>query len=127
MTSYLHACHAGNHADVLKHVVLMLVLDRLVRQDPPSLFLDTHAGAGRYDLPAERCIARDASRGGMTGSGMIVINPPWPLAEARRMLLPCLQHVLAGPDGGFRLLPLAAEAHAGGAHPFDRSTPEKTT
>jgi 23S rRNA (adenine2030-N6)-methyltransferase len=280
MLSYLHAFHAGNHADVLKHAVLTVVLDYLVRKDRSVLFVDTHAGAGRYDLRAERsaqrheystgigrlwaqpeavpsslqrylaavralnpggtlrhypgspwlagallrprdyvrlyelhpqeyaqlrarfsglrnvrveqadglralravlpppgrrgvvlvdpsyemktdyravvtaltgahrrfatgvyllwypvvsrmrvrrleqdlvasgmrnillaelCIAADAPQGGMTGSGMLVINPPWPLADTLRTLLPYLQHTLAGPGGGFRLLPLVAE------------------
>jgi 23S rRNA (adenine2030-N6)-methyltransferase len=50
MLSYRHAFHAGNHADVLKHAVLVLVLEYLKQKDKPLLFVDTHAGAGRYDL-----------------------------------------------------------------------------
>jgi len=48
--SYRHAFHAGNHADVLKHVVLVRVLEYLARKDKPFLFVDTHAGRGVYDL-----------------------------------------------------------------------------
>jgi len=48
--NYRHAFHAGNHADVLKHLVLLFCLDALKRKDTPFGVLDTHAGSGRYDL-----------------------------------------------------------------------------
>jgi 23S rRNA (adenine2030-N6)-methyltransferase len=48
--NYRHAFHAGNHADVLKHVALLFCLDALKRKNTPFGVLDTHAGAGRYDL-----------------------------------------------------------------------------
>jgi 23S rRNA (adenine2030-N6)-methyltransferase len=54
MLSYLHGFHAGNHADVLKHTVLTLVLEHMTDKDKPFLYLDTHAGAGRYDLGTVR-------------------------------------------------------------------------
>jgi len=47
---YRHAFHAGNHADVLKHVVLVQLLDYLAAKDKPFWYIDTHAGAGRYAL-----------------------------------------------------------------------------
>lgn len=50
MLSYRHAFHAGNHADVFKHAVLVRVLEYLQQKDKPLLFVDTHAGAGLYDL-----------------------------------------------------------------------------
>lgn len=50
MLSYQHGYHAGNHADVLKHLVLHRVLTHLNLKDKPWTFLDTHAGAGVYDL-----------------------------------------------------------------------------
>lgn len=50
MLSYRHAFHAGNHADVLKHSVLALVIEYLKQKDKPLLYIDTHAGAGGYDL-----------------------------------------------------------------------------
>jgi 23S rRNA (adenine2030-N6)-methyltransferase len=52
MLSYRHAFHAGNFADVLKHVVLLRLLVYLVHKDAPLLYLDTHAGAGTYKLDA---------------------------------------------------------------------------
>ncbi len=48
--SYRHGFHAGNHADVLKHVVLVCLLRQLTQKDKPLLFVDTHAGAGMYAL-----------------------------------------------------------------------------
>lgn len=50
MLSYRHAFHAGNHADVLKHYVLSLILDYTVQKDKPFWYIDTHAGAGLYSL-----------------------------------------------------------------------------
>ncbi|MBL0085521.1 MAG: 23S rRNA (adenine(2030)-N(6))-methyltransferase RlmJ [Ideonella sp.] len=50
MLAYRHAFHAGNHADVLKHVVLLRVLAHLNLKDKPYRLVDTHAGAGGYSL-----------------------------------------------------------------------------
>ncbi len=50
MFSYRHAYHAGNFADVVKHVTLTLLLQSLQRKETAFCFLDTHAGIGRYDL-----------------------------------------------------------------------------
>ena len=50
MLAYRHAFHAGNHADVLKHVVLVQVLRYMARKDKPFTLVDTHAGAGGYSL-----------------------------------------------------------------------------
>lgn len=50
MLSYRHGFHAGNHADVLKHIVLMLIIENLQLKEKGFYYLDTHAGAGRYRL-----------------------------------------------------------------------------
>lgn len=50
MLSYRHAFHAGNHADVLKHYVLGLVLAYTTQKGKPFWYIDTHAGAGMYSL-----------------------------------------------------------------------------
>lgn len=50
MLAYRHAFHAGNHADVLKHVTLALVLRHMNGKDKPYRLIDTHAGAGGYSL-----------------------------------------------------------------------------
>ncbi|SFU87541.1 23S rRNA (adenine2030-N6)-methyltransferase [Paenacidovorax caeni] len=53
MFSYRHAFHAGNHADVLKHTVLVAVLQHLIQKDAALTVLDTHAGAGLYRLDGD--------------------------------------------------------------------------
>jgi 23S rRNA (adenine2030-N6)-methyltransferase len=50
MLSYRHAFHAGNFADVMKHVVLTALLRYLTRKDAAICYIDTHAGPGGYDL-----------------------------------------------------------------------------
>jgi 23S rRNA (adenine2030-N6)-methyltransferase len=50
MLSYRHAFHAGNHADVLKHIVLLQALKHATQKDKPFWYIDTHAGAGMYAL-----------------------------------------------------------------------------
>jgi 23S rRNA (adenine2030-N6)-methyltransferase len=53
MFSYRHAFHAGNHADVLKHTVLLAVLRHLALKDTALTVFDTHAGAGLYRLDGD--------------------------------------------------------------------------
>ncbi len=53
MFSYRHAFHAGNHADVLKHTVLLAVLRHLTQKDTALTVFDTHAGAGLYRLDGD--------------------------------------------------------------------------
>lgn len=50
MLSYRHAFHAGNHADVLKHMVLVQLLRYMAKKDKPFTYIDTHAGAALYAL-----------------------------------------------------------------------------
>ena len=52
MFSYRHAFHAGNHADVLKHAILVHTLDYF-NLDAPYWVIDTHAGAGLYSLDGD--------------------------------------------------------------------------
>ncbi len=54
MLSYRHAFHAGNHADVLKHFVQYLILDYFNQKDKAYWYIDTHSGAGVYDLQGEQ-------------------------------------------------------------------------
>ena len=68
MLSYRHSFHAGNHADVLKHIVQALIIDSLKGKEKPFLYLDTHAGAGRYRLGNEH-----AERTGEYLSGVVQI------------------------------------------------------
>ena len=53
MLSYRHGFHAGNFADVLKHSLLTLVINSLKQKDKPFVYIDTHAGAGKYSFKSE--------------------------------------------------------------------------
>ena len=63
MFSYRHSFHAGNHADVLKHMTLVAILRYLVSaKETPLLLVDTHAGAGLYRLDgADAQISQEAA------------------------------------------------------------------
>jgi len=50
MLSYRHSYHAGNFADVLKHITQIKILEHLLQKPKAFVYVDTHAGAGRYDL-----------------------------------------------------------------------------
>jgi 23S rRNA (adenine2030-N6)-methyltransferase len=63
--NYRHAFHAGNFADVHKHVVLSALLERLGRKPKPLLYLDTHAGRGAYDLRSQASERADEWRAGI--------------------------------------------------------------
>jgi 23S rRNA A2030 N6-methylase RlmJ len=80
MLAYRHAFHAGNHADVLKHLVLMLVLRHLGTKDKGYRFVDTHAGAGGYSL-----LGRYAKKNGEYERGIGLLwtrdDLPAPLAD----------------------------------------------
>lgn len=80
MLSYRHAFHAGNHADVLKHFVLFEVLRYFNQKDKPYGYIDTHAGAGRYDLQTK---AASQNREYAQGIGRLweATGLPRPLAE----------------------------------------------
>ncbi|WP_374353751.1 23S rRNA (adenine(2030)-N(6))-methyltransferase RlmJ [Chitinimonas sp.] len=65
MLSYRHAFHAGNHADVLKHYVLCRLLNYLNQKDKPYWYIDTHAGAGCYQLDSGYAAKNAEFRGGI--------------------------------------------------------------
>ena len=68
--NYRHSFHAGNHADVLKHVALLALCDALAAKPAPLLALDTHAGRGLYRLGAQ-----DAQRTGEAEGGIAKLTP----------------------------------------------------
>ncbi|XBS69661.1 23S rRNA (adenine(2030)-N(6))-methyltransferase RlmJ [Acerihabitans sp. KWT182] len=82
MLSYRHSFHAGNHADVLKHTVLSLILSAMKEKEKPFLYLDTHAGAGRYLLNSDR-----AERTGEYHDGIARI---WQREDCPALLAPYL-------------------------------------
>lgn len=61
--NYRHAYHAGNFADLVKHALLLWLLERRVREDAPLLIVDTHAGSGLYDLGEGAERSREAREG----------------------------------------------------------------
>lgn len=63
--NYRHAYHAGNFADVLKHVVLIALIEALKAKQTPFAVLDTHAGAGRYSLASEEALKTGEFRDGV--------------------------------------------------------------
>lgn len=63
--NYRHAYHAGNFADVLKHIVLCRVVAHLQAKEGPLFLLDSHAGIGRYDLAGEEAIKTGEADGGI--------------------------------------------------------------
>ncbi|MCR4712996.1 MAG: 23S rRNA (adenine(2030)-N(6))-methyltransferase RlmJ [Treponemataceae bacterium] len=65
MLSYRHAFHAGNHADILKHSMLVLILKSLQKKDKPYTLIDTHAGAGIYTLDDERAVKTGEAEAGI--------------------------------------------------------------
>lgn len=54
LLSYIHAFHAGNHADILKHLTISLILEHLQAKQKPFTVFDSHSGSGLYDLYDER-------------------------------------------------------------------------
>jgi 23S rRNA (adenine2030-N6)-methyltransferase len=73
MFSYRHGFHAGNHADVLKHTVLVQLLGHLLLKDKPFWVVDTHAGGGLYDLASGYATRSGEAEGG--------IHTLWPLRK----------------------------------------------
>lgn len=69
MLSYRHAYHAGNFADILKHLVLVNTLHYAVRKEAPLFYLDTHAGAGRYNLQGA-----EAEKTGEAAAGVLKLD-----------------------------------------------------
>jgi 23S rRNA (adenine2030-N6)-methyltransferase len=63
--NYRHAFHAGNFADVLKHVVLIMLVDYLKRKPAAFFYLDTHAGRGLYDLSEAQAQRSGEYKGGI--------------------------------------------------------------
>jgi 23S rRNA (adenine2030-N6)-methyltransferase len=75
--NYRHAFHAGNFADVFKHVMLSHLLGSLHRKDTPFCYLDTHAGAGRYDLGSEAAQKTRESDNGIRRLWTADTSPGW--------------------------------------------------
>ncbi len=79
MLSYRHAFHAGNHADVLKHVVQTFLLEQLKQKDKPFCYLDTHSGGGCYDLTGEWANKKNEYQDGI--ARLWEVQDQWPELE----------------------------------------------
>ena len=97
--NYRHAYHAGNFADVLKHMLLARVLEHLALKDAPYRLLDSHAGVGIYDLASDEALRTGEWHGGI--GRLIGADLPDPLA---RLLQPLMRAVAAVNGGGDLLL-----------------------
>jgi 23S rRNA (adenine2030-N6)-methyltransferase len=93
--NYRHAFHAGGFADVLKHAVLARILVHLRAKPAAFRVIDTHAGAGRYDLTGD-----EAMRGGEWRDGIGRLLDAAIGEKARDLLAPYLDAVVACNGGG---------------------------
>jgi len=88
--NYRHAFHAGGFADVIKHIVLVRILTYLQDKQAPFRIIDTHAGAGLYDLTCE-----EARRGGEWLTGIARVMQARFSESAEPLLRPYLDIVRA--------------------------------
>jgi 23S rRNA (adenine2030-N6)-methyltransferase len=109
MYSYRHAFHAGNHADVLKHTMLIAIVRHLTQKDTALTVVDTHAGAGLYRLDGDY-----AGTSGEAAAGVLRLFPALKPAkasdEAIKDIAPVLQDyldVIAGfnASGALKIYP----------------------
>jgi 23S rRNA (adenine2030-N6)-methyltransferase len=99
--NYRHAYHAGNFADVVKHVVLSRLVEYLKQKDKAFRVIDTHAGIGRYDLSSTEAQKTGEWRGGIGRLVDAALDPP-----AAALLAPYLEAVRSlNPQGGVKKYP----------------------
>jgi 23S rRNA (adenine2030-N6)-methyltransferase len=114
--NYRHAFHAGNFADVHKHAVLARILVHLRAKPSAFRVIDTHAGAGRYDL-----LAPEAKRSGEWRAGIERIWNRRTLGAPEQFLAPYLEAVaVLNPDGVLRIYPGSPLVAASLLRPQDR-------
>ena len=117
--NYRHAYHAGNFADVVKHAVLCRVLVHLREKPAAFRVIDTHAGAGRYDLAGPEAGKTQEWRDGIDRLRRAELAAP-----IRALLAPYLDAVAAlNPGGGLATYPgspVLAQGAAAAAGPADR-------
>lgn len=87
--NYRHIYHAGNFADIAKHVALLFCLEALKRKDSPFFAMDSHAGRGHYDLQAPEAVKSGESERGIlrliqTSIGEAALAPYFAAIGARR-------------------------------------------
>ena len=125
MLAYRHAFHAGNHADVLKHAILVAVLHHLNAKDKAWRLVDTHAGAGAYALHADAAQKLGEYRQGIARLWQQASLPPLLANYLAQVRLfnpheeltaypgsPCLAKALMRPQDQLRLYELHPTDHA---------------
>jgi len=106
--NYRHAYHAGNFADVLKHVVLSALIDALKSKPTPFAVIDTHAGSGCYALEGKEAEKTGEWREGV---GRLLFPDVGPHASVGGTLPPLLRHwldgllAMPGNEHGLKLYP----------------------
>ena len=99
--NYRHAFHAGNFADVVKHLILVRILSYMMRKDAPFRVIDTHAGVGLYDLWGDKAERTGEWRDGI--ARLFDRNLPEPIAT---LIAPYLLAIKAqNRDGQLRYYP----------------------
>lgn len=113
--NYRHIYHAGNFADVFKHVILLAVLGHLRSKDKPFFALDTHAGTGLYPLDAPQARKTAESAGGI--EKIVEATPRSDILRSYR------EHVLAMPgnEGSLRDYPGSPSLIRARLRPGDRA------
>jgi 23S rRNA (adenine2030-N6)-methyltransferase len=109
--NYRHSFHAGNFADLVKHALVLWLLGRRQATGPATV-IDTHAGAGLYDLTGDAARSREAEAG--VARLMAAVDRP-PLIEALAREVAALN-----PDGGVRFYPGSPVLVARRLRPEDR-------
>jgi 23S rRNA (adenine2030-N6)-methyltransferase len=97
--NYRHAFHAGNHADVVKHIVLARLIEHLKKKDKRLRIIDLHAGIGVYDLNADAATRTGEWREGV-GRFYDEAGAPSPLSEPAEVLISPWRDVIAAVNGG---------------------------
>ncbi|MGN1057012.1 MAG: 23S rRNA (adenine(2030)-N(6))-methyltransferase RlmJ, partial [Comamonas sp.] len=95
MFSYRHGFHAGNHADVLKHTVLIAALQHMTQKDTALSVIDTHAGAGLYRLDGDFANTSGESKEGIE---RLTSTPLEELTPALRAYMETVRSVNQGKD-----------------------------
>ena len=111
--NYRHAFHAGNFADLLKHALVLELIGALTRSGPQLQVLDTHAGAGLYDLHGDA-----ARRTGEAVLGVAKLMTAKPVPGGLEPLLTAVRRVNA--PGKLRYYPGSPLLIAGALRPTDR-------
>jgi 23S rRNA (adenine2030-N6)-methyltransferase len=123
--NYRHAFHAGNHGDVLKHVVLARIIELLKSKDKAFSVLDAHAGIGAYDLEGVEALKTGEWQGGVGKMAEVFLPEVEVVLAAYRSVLAAMgsQRFYPGsPELALRLIRNRDKLIANELHPVDVET-----